>query len=169
MANHNTLEQHLPPNIILPPGSAEWVERSKWQRHFGLDGTRPLPVSEGGRGEFRYEEFPKMLYQAGRVSGRPAIIASRIVEDRDEEARAVDEGFRVGQDTALAALEAQDLEFAKLSANQNYHAQRMSEKAQAELEQFNAGRATHQPTMPEKPIKRRGRPAKPAQETADGV
>ena len=157
------LNVHLPPNIILPPGSEEWVERSKWQRHFGLDGTRPIPGSEGGRGEFRYEEFPKMLYKAGRLQGRPAIVEHRIVDDRSGEDRAVDEGFRVGQDKALAYLDEQDLEFAKLSANQNYHAQRMSEKAQAELETFNQGRALHQPNMPEQPIKRRpGRPKKAA-------
>ena len=157
------LNVHLPPNIILPPGSDEWVERSKWQRHFGLDGTRPIPVSEGGRGEFVYEEFPKMIYKGGRIGGRPAIVETRTVHDRDDEQRALDEGFRVSQVEALAYLDAQELEFAKLSANQNYHAQRMSEKAQAELETFNQGRALHQPVMPEQPIKRRpGRPKKAA-------
>lgn len=164
------IDVHLPPNIILPPGSDEWVERSKWQRHIGLDGTRPIPVSQGGRGEFVYEEFPKMLYKAGRVNGRPTIIGNLLVADRDDERKALDEGFRVGQDKALEALEAQDLEFAKLSANQNFHAQRMSEKAQAELETFNAGRATHQPVMPEQPIKRRpGRPKKTATTPETGV
>ena len=157
------LNVHLPPNVILPPGSDEWVERSKWQRHFGLDGTRPIPVSDGGRGDYRYEPFPKAVYKAGRISGKPAIVESRIIGDETEMDRARDEGFRDGQLAALQAFEAQELEFAKLSANQNFHAQRMSEKAQAELETFNAGRATHQPVMPEQPIKRRpGRPKKAA-------
>ena len=157
------LNVHLPPNVILPPGSDEWVERSKWQRSYGLDGTRPIPVSEGGRGDYAYEPFPKAVYKAGRINGRPAIVEKRLVGDRDEMDRARDEGFQDGQHAAMQAFEAQELEFAKLSANQNFHAQRMSEKAQAELETFNAGRATHQPNMPEQPIKRRpGRPKKAA-------
>jgi hypothetical protein len=127
-----------------------------------MDGTyiQPLPHEQGGKFPYRYQEFPKMLYKAERADGGPRIAEQLIVHSEIEESGAVRRGFVAGQDEAVAAIKAQDREFAKLAAERNHDVRRMSDKAKAEVEAHDDASSIHLPTIPETPIKKRGRPVK---------
>jgi hypothetical protein len=129
-----------------------------------MDGTwvEPLSRDEGGVGPYEFHEFPKMLYRATRQTGGPQIDQQIIVKDEADERMQRGQGYHARQEDALAAVAAQDLEFAKLAAERNYELLRMSDKARTEVQAFEEQHATHQPTIPETPKRRYVRKAKPA-------
>ena len=137
------------------------------QRAGFMDGTfiQPLPHEQGGRYPYHYQEFPKMLYKAERADGGPRISETLTVHSEQEESNAKSRGWCEGQEAAIAAVRDQDKEFAKLAAERNFETRRMSEKARAEVDAYEEVSAIHLPTIPETPIKKRGRPVKIKTET----
>lgn len=149
---------------------AQWINAQVIDgvRRAGLmDGTyvEPLPVSEGGRGGAPLTDYPRMLYKAVKADGGPTVdvlngSGTLIVHSEREESSQCSRGWHRSQEEAIAAITAQDREFAKLAAERNFEVRRMSEKARAEVEAHEDASGTHLPTIPDTPIKKRGRPFK---------
>jgi len=103
-----------------------------------------------------------MLYKATHPkAGGPPEFDHRVAADEHEERNWQSRGYVRGPDKAVERLEAQDLEFAKLAAEREADKQRLSRRAIAEVDRAEmAAGAQHLPTIPETPIKQRGRPRK---------
>ena len=71
-------------------------------------------------------------------------------------ARDYDDVIRATPLEAIDALKAQQLEFSKLAAERTHETRRMSPQAQMEVTAAEAEVASHLPTIPETPIRRRG-------------
>lgn len=129
-----------------------------------MDGTyvEPLSREDGGRGNYEYQPYPKMLFKASRADGGPQISDYAIADDPAHEKRLTAQGWVDGQENAIDAIHRQDQEFAKLHANRLYQERLMSPKAQAEANAVDESTSVHTPVIPETP--RRGRPRKVAQE-----
>ena len=138
-------------------------EMQKWEQRPVMIGDTmimPLPVSEGGRMGMPFQPYPKMLYRAERADGGPKISGQLIVHSAQEEAAEVARGWCDGQEVAIAAIKAQDKEWATLAAERAYHERSMSDRARAEAAAVEEASSVHVPVIPETPIKRRGRPKK---------
>lgn len=147
--------------IAHPQASAYVQERRKWEIRPVMDGDTmlmPIPLSEGGKANQPYQEFPKMLFRAESADGGPRITGELIVHSAQEEANAKSRGWCEGQQAAIDAIFAQQREFATLAANRNYNDRLMSEAAKAESQAFEETASGHVPVIPEAPIKKRGRP-----------
>lgn len=139
----------------------------------------PSVLGDGERPYVPHRQFPMMLHLAGTFTGGGlGIIQTQIVgrvisdpktgvpmEGHNDVAAyeaAIERGFR---ETPLEAIEfynEQQLEYAKLAAERAYEVRhKLSPKAAAEIAaaEEDAG-AVHLPTIPETPIKRRGRKPK---------
>lgn len=155
----------LPSTPIHSPQSPMGQELARWEVR-RENATNLVPIAHGrpagaGPYPFVHQEYPKMLYRAGRPdSGNVKIVDSLTVYSEREEQTAIDDGFRQGQDKALEAFKARDVEFAKLAAERHFHERRMSEQAQAEAHAIDSETVQHVPEIPATPIKKRGRPAK---------
>ena len=141
--------------IYFPPETEYAKERVKWE----AQGTT---MGDAGR-PYVKREYPMMLHLAGAYpAGGVGILDTVIVESEQQRTARERNGWRATPLEALDAFSAQQLEFAKLSAEREYDKRHgMSPKARAEAEQHedDAG-ARHLPTIPETPIRRRGRPVK---------
>jgi hypothetical protein len=101
---------------------------------------------------------------AGEEAERFTASCQRVVNNEDEERIAIGQGWVRGQKEALERFDAEQWELSKLAANAAYHAQHMSDGAQAEFEA--AQEATHhQVADVAAPKKRPGRPKKYPVET----
>jgi hypothetical protein len=124
--------------------------------------------------------FPQMLYKAQRTPGsgkwatsmeapsrfgfpddvswdracqeavRFAETCQRIVQDETERSRAMEDGWRPSPSLAVEAMQEKDKVIGDEAAQRAYRDRNMSEKAQAEVEQFEASSFGHQPEIPEK-------------------
>lgn len=146
-----------------------WTKESaKWeQQDVMIGGTyvQAIPYTDGGRKGAPRTEFPKMLYKAESANGGPRISACKIVPDESQERIAFGQGWSETQEQAIAAVGAQELEFAKLAANRKFNEKWMSEKAQAEAQAADESTMQHLPVIPTTPIRKRGRPVKVKAET----
>lgn len=126
-----------------------------------MDGTyiTPLSKADGGRAPYVFQEYPKWLYKASRAEGGPVVSDSKLVHSEAEEANSRSRGFCVGQDEAIAAIHAEDLEHAKLAANRSWEERRMSHHARSEAAIVDEASIQHVPEIPQTPVKR-GRPRK---------
>lgn len=136
--------------------SAEMQERRKWETTHGEWGPP-------GR-TYTHQDYPIMLFKASRPSsGGAPILEHETAEDSQREAYYRSQGYIRGATEAIAQLEAQELEIAKLAAERAYVERTMSPKAQAEAAVADAATIRHVPEVKATPIrKRRGRPAKVA-------
>jgi len=158
-------EKFLPSRVHYTPESAMGQELSKWE--IRDRNAHNLPPAEYGRPDgagkypYMYQEYPKMLYKADRTTGKPHIVANRTVENEGQERIANGEGFVEGQDKAIALFLEHEQRDAVLAGNRAFHETKMSEKAQAEatVAEVEAG-VRHLPSVPETPIKKRGRKPK---------
>ena len=83
------------------------------------------------------------------------------VNNEAEQQKAFEAGWRTHPQEALDHLEKRDNEVSTQTAERHYSDLRMGEVAQREAaEADTAGGLKHVPSIPEKPIKRRGRPPK---------
>jgi len=140
--------------ILFGQDSPYAAERRKWE-------ATHTEFGPGGK-PWVYREYPVMLTKASHPpQGGPPVFEHRPAADEQEERNWLSRGFVRGADKALERLEAQELEFAKLAAEREAEKRRLSARAVAEIERIEdeAG-AQHLPTIPEQPIKRRGRPRK---------
>lgn len=143
--------------------SAYVKEMQKWEMRPVMIGDTmimPLPMEKGGRADAPHQEYPKMLYRAERADGGPKIAGFIIADTEREASTYLSRGWNLTQDGAIAAVHAQDVEFARLAANRAYQERTMSEKARQEAADYEGESMVHTPVIPEVPIKRRGRPAK---------
>lgn len=143
------------------PQSAFVKEMAKWEHRPVMIGDTmimPIPVDQGGKANAPFQPFPKMLYRAERADGGPQISGTLIVHSDTEEKRERERGWCEGPDAAIAAVKAEDLEFATLAANRAFQERRMSDHARAEAAAVDEATAQHVPVIPETP--KRGRPRK---------
>ncbi len=146
--------------IVIVPGTPHAEEILKWEYDdFSLGGER------GRRGPRVYQEFPKMLYKAGRNAQNQIDILEGdkghiLVGDSAEQAQREREGWTFRQEDALLHAERDEREVARVAANRAYHERRMSPGAQAEAAAYDESVPGHVASIPETPIKRRGRPRK---------
>jgi len=141
--------------IVHVPDSAWAKEATKWEAQGSTMGPGLRPYVK--------RDYPMMLHKAWqKPTGGIDILDQQIVDDADQRTRLEAEGYRATPLEAMDALAAQQVEFAKLAAEREYEKQhRLSARAAAEvtLAEADAG-AQHLPTIPETPIRRRGRPKK---------
>ena len=145
------------------PDSAYAKEMTRWEAQGSLMGPGLRPYEK--------RDYPMMLHKAGQLPrGGLDIVEWVIVDDADQRARKEREGFRATPLEALAALEAEQTEFATLAAAREYEKRhKLSPLARAEVERVEAAAgAQHLPTIAPTPIKKRGRPVKvkPSSEVA---
>lgn len=133
--------------VVHAPETDFAKESVKWE----AQGT---PMGPGLRPYIK-RPYPAVMYRAERVDGQLTIADIETVAHDAQQANALSRGFRDTPNAAFEAIERQELEFAKLHAERNFHERRMTPKAQAEAIAHDAGRTTHLPSVPERPIKRR--------------
>ena len=141
--------------VVIVPGTAYATERLKWEyQEFAIGEER------GQRGPRVHEEFPKMVYKAGRnADNQIDLIDQAIAGDEDELRKLISRGFVDGPAQAVAKAEAQEREIAKLAANRAFLDRRMSPEAQAEAQAYEDATPGHVAEIPVAP-KKRGRPKK---------
>lgn len=143
-------------SVIIAPGTKYADEVLKHE----FDDFR-IGAERGKRGPRVFQEFPKMVYKAGRNEvGKIEILERHVVQNADEERNLASRGFRGGQQEALDLCGAEARELAKLAANRAYQERTMSDAARAEAEAYEASVDEHVAEIPEAPKKKRGRPAK---------
>ncbi len=144
-------------NAIDLPQSTEYA---KEMRRWEATHTRYGPP---GR-QYAFQEFPKMVFKAARVDGKGIqIVDTHIVGNETEERNLQSRGFCVTQESAIAAIEAEQTVHGTLAAEREYQIRhgRLSEPAVREVRSAEeAHGATHLADVPVTPIRKRGRPAK---------
>lgn len=127
------------------------------QRDVVIHGTlvQAIPMSEGGRKDAPFCEYPKMLYKAESADGGPRINAKTIVHDESQERLAIGQGWCARQEDAIARVEDTLREAARLAANRAHNDKWMSEAARAEAQAHDETTIEHLPAIPETPIQRR--------------
>lgn len=142
--------------VVHTPDSEYMKELLKWE----FDDYR-YGEARGLRGPRTYQEFPKMLYKAGRNDrNQIAILSRQSAETPEDERRLQSQGFVFGPEKAIEACEAQEREIATLAANRAYQERTMSPQAQAEAAAVDDSTSDHVPVIPETPRKPRGRQPK---------
>lgn len=139
-------------NVLHSPSSTYSKERASWEAYPSVFGQRP------GR-PYQFRPYPMMMHKAGPPESGMGPIEIRFSEIAESEAAAkgfLSRGFRETPLEALAAYEAEQLEFAKLAAEQNYDVKhRLSAKAGAEVEAAQDAHDGHLPAVPVTPIRKR--------------
>ena len=127
-------------------------EMAKWEhRPVLVNGTyvEPIPIESGGKKDFPFQEYPKMLFQAETADGGPRISRTKLVDSEPAERVALGSGWAVTQEDAIDLVHARNLEFAKLAANRAHNDRWMSESAKAEANVVDEATMAHLPTIPE--------------------
>jgi hypothetical protein len=169
--------------IVVNPNSAYAKEMRKWEMWPSIYGKNPgRPYAQYAT------EYPRMLYIArkhprtGKYScgdvypnamdfltpndfERAALFVESFnrscqkkVEDESACNKAISDGWSLTQEMALQRAEAMEIEIAKVAAEVEFGARRMSEPAQRELAAAHA--ATEHHVTDVQPQRKRGRPAK---------
>jgi len=166
--------------IIVVPGSPTAREYEKWEQFNSKWGQNP-------GNPYKYREFPRMLYKADRINGKPFVMfpdpvaydyptrdafkaamerkksfdrnCQMIVKDESEMSRAVEAGWRPTVEEAIAHALKRDEAVSTATAEREYADRNASEAAQREIRAAKEAVGNeHLPEIPEKPIRRRGRP-----------
>lgn len=172
--------------VVFNPAGEYAAELRKWEQHhtqysIDVDGESRPGNPESKRSAFD-RAFPKMLYMAHKNSGgqyctgevpdpyaddnaqrRAAELSKKcqkIVRNEDELIKALNQGWRVLQEDAIAYAEEREIARAQATAERHFSDKKMSAKAQAEAAAHDAATFEQQPEVPRTPIKRRGRPVK---------
>ena len=144
--------------ILHSPDSAHAKELAKWEQQPTPSVPQPVGWADGGRYPRRFEEYPKMLYRAGRPTAAGVYVTdSRVVATETEERLARGQGFHDGQQAAIDAVHQADQALATAAAERAYTDRRMSPNAQAEAAEVDATTADH---VGDIPTRRRG-PGRP--------
>lgn len=166
--------------VVKVPGSKLAKEMERWEQFPSAWGNNP-------GNPYKYRPFPKMVYKAQKFNGKPFVTLpepvryeyatrdefkaafdrksnfdtqnQRIVNDESELSRAIEEGWRPSPDEAIALVLSRDEQVSQATAEREYRDQFMSEKAQREIQAAKEAVGNeHLPEIPEKPVRRRGRP-----------
>ncbi len=142
-------------SVLYPPDSPYAQEMVKWEAQGSTMGP--------GKRPYEFRPLPMWLFKAGRPAnglGADVIVDERYCESDSEAETAWHLGFREKPTEALALLEAERLEIAKLAANLDYQKKNtLSPKAVAEVEAAQAAHPGHLPSVPVTPIKPRRKAA----------
>ena len=142
------------PSIVIPQNTPYAEEMRKHEAHHTIYGPPKRP--------YVFEEFPKRLYIAERVTTGGVELKGFTVNDPREQANMESRGYCRSQEDALEALERAQLVAGELAAEREYEIRhgRISKKAAAEVRVAEAAHgARHLPEVPETPIRRKaGRP-----------
>lgn len=141
-------------SVVHTPESPYGRELWKWDHT--VNERNPV-TGEPGKRPVGFQEYPKMLYQAERVSAKVTPTVLHVAHDADEERRMASRGFRASQQAALDAFHATELDLGKAHANRNFHEQRMTPQAQDEARAVETAAGEMLGEIPEVPKKRRGR------------
>ncbi len=152
-----------PGGVQWSKGSAYAQEMAKWEmgwNEFGKPG-RPREV-------YGNQEYPLMCYKMRRsnapheVSAGPFVVVDMTTADDENALRNLQSrGYVVGRKQAEDALvELEEKAIPLAAAERAFSEQRMSDKAKAEADAYELSTGKHAPEIPEKPIRRRGRPRK---------
>lgn len=138
--------------VLHSPESNYSKEIVKWEAQRSEHGVGQRP--------YVYREYPTRMYLAGPPSG--GIGAITIVDEvevgSENEAEPYRQrGFRAKPLDAIAAYDAQELEYSRLNANLNYQKTQMSPKAAAEITAAQDATSGHLPGVPVTPIKPRAK------------
>lgn len=139
-------------SIVIPQNSPYAQEMRKHEAHHTQFGPPGRP--------YEYREFPKRVYRATR--GEKGIEWDGVtVNDEHEQRNMASRGYCATQADALTALDREHTEHGKLAAEREWEIQhgRVSPRAAAEVRAAEAEHgARHLPSVPETPVRRRGRP-----------
>lgn len=147
-------------SVVHAPDSEYAKEMTKWE-------ALPSVLGPGLR-PYVKRDWPCMVYRAQALpAGGIEIVESDTADDEQHYGRLKPRGFRLTPADAIAAVHAQQTEAATLAAERGYDKQhKLSPQARAEVQaQEDAAGSQHLPTIPETPIKKRGRPVKIRTET----
>lgn len=127
------------------------------QRDVVIHGTlvQAIDYADGGRKGAPFAEYPKAVYRAESAEGGPRICAMKSVKDESDERIAVGQGWRPRQEDALALVEENQRELARLAANRAHNDKWMSEAARAEAQAADESTLQHLAAIPDTPIVRR--------------
>ena len=169
---------NVKPGIIKTPGSKLALEMEKFEQFPSAWGTNP-------GNPYRYREFPKMVFKAQKINGKPFVMmpdpqrfdyrsrdefkaaheqkqrfdseCQRIVKDEREHSRALEDGWRDSPDDAIAFVNDRDDQISRATAEREYADRNVSEAAAAEIKAAkDAVGNEHLPEIPEQPtVKRR--------------
>jgi hypothetical protein len=138
--------------IVHTSDSAHARELAKWESH-------PTPQCPNPLRPYVYSPVPAMCYYAERpVGGGQISFKSEIAHTEDEIANMRSRGWGVGQLEAIQELESRERGLAVAAAERHHVERRMSERARAEAEEYDASVIEHVGEIPETPVRRRGRP-----------
>lgn len=166
--------------IVKIPGSKLAKEHMKFEQFPSDWGANP-------GNPYQFREFPMMVYRAQKVNGVPMVTLpdprrydfptrdeyknafdrqanfgrenQKIVKSPEELSRAMEEGWRPTPGEAIQLVHDRDGEVSRATAEREYHDRNLSEVAQREIRAAkNAVGNEHLPEIPEKPVRRRGRP-----------
>lgn len=143
--------------VLYAPETEYAKEITKWEAQNSDKGP--------GKRPYVYREYPMMLHKAGRPEnglGAHCIVETRVADTEQERENWSHQGFRATPTEAIAYVEAQQLEYAKLDAELNYEQKnKLSERASAEVDAARAahtgGISHHLPAVPATTIKPRAR------------
>lgn len=143
--------------VVHTPDSEYMKELLKWE----FDDYR-YGEARGLRGPRVYQEYPKMLYKAGRSerTNKIELVDKQIAKDAQEEANLLSRGFTFGPDKAIEAQEAREREVATIAANRAFNDRNLSDAAKREVAAIEDATPDHVAEIPETPVRRRGRPAR---------
>lgn len=160
MASADFRDASVQGGIVHNPASPYSREMAKWEMGYSPYGPPGRPREQVG-----VQPFPAMFYKMSRSTTNGDFLVDHYTEATNEaHARNLEaQGYHNGKAAAIAAIEKQEQEFALLAANRAASDRKMSDKAQAEAAKADAESIGHLPSVPETPIRRRGRPAKTAE------
>ena len=171
---------NVKPGIVKVPGSKLALEMQKFEQFPSAWGPNP-------GNPYKYREFPKMMFKAQKINGKPFVMmpdpqrfdyrsrdefkaaheqkarfdadCQRIVQDDAERSRAIEDGWRDTPDEAIAFVNARDDQVSQATAEREYADRNVSDAAKKEIRAAkDAVGNEHLPEIPEKPVRRRGRP-----------
>ena len=136
--------------VLHAPESAYSKEMTKWESQYTQSGPPGRP--------YEYRPYPATLFKAGRINNGPlGIVDTVVVDDHDQAQNFRSRGYYTEPLDAIQAVEAEQVEFARLAAERNYDVKfKLSPKAAAEVARAeDAHGSEHLPAVPETPIQRR--------------
>lgn len=105
-----------------------------------------------------FQEYPKMMVKARRQTGGPRIdlTDTPLATSERHQAELERQGYHASQELAIAAVHAEDQDWATLAAERHHAERRMSPQAQAEAAAADDATPAHLPVIEAAPIRPHG-------------
>ncbi len=147
----------IPGGIVHNPASAHSREMAKWEMGYSPYGPPGRPRERVG-----HKSWPSMFYKMKRRDTNGDFIVEHYVaaENENQATLLESQGYREGQTAAIAFVESLEQAVATAAAERNYRDRNMSDAAKEESARVEAESFGHVGDIPDKPVKRAGRPRK---------